>query len=196
MKRISTIKRKTRETEIELTLDLDGSGVCEIDTPVGFFSHMLESFAVHGSMDLAVRACGDVELDPHHLVEDCGIVLGQAFCGALGDKRGIRRAGFFIYPMDEALAIAAVDFGGRSFLQFEAVFERQYCGSMDTGLFEDFFQAVAVNAAANLVVRVPHGRNDHHKAEAAFKALGRAVRMACEIDERNKAKIPSTKGVI
>jgi len=196
MKREATVKRKTGETDITVTLNIDGTGRYHIDTPVGFFNHMLESFAKHGSYDIDLKAEGDIHVDQHHLVEDCGIVLGQAFDRVLGDKSGIRRAGFFIYPMDDALAIAAVDFGGRPYLQYEAPFTHQYCGEMEMGLFEDFFQALAVHAKANIVVRIPHGRSDHHKAEAAFKALARAVRSACEKDPRNLAAIPSTKGVI
>jgi imidazoleglycerol-phosphate dehydratase len=196
MNRTTTIKRKTKETEITVELGIDGTGQYSINTPVGFFNHMLESFARHGSFDIKLEAVGDIHVDQHHLVEDCGIVLGQAFDRVLEDRTGIQRAGFFIFPMDESLALAAVDFGGRPYLQYEALFERQYCGGMDTGLFEDFFQALANNAKANIVVRILHGKSDHHKAEAAFKALARAMRAACETDPRNTSAIPSTKGVI
>lgn len=196
MEREATIKRKTGETDITLTLNIAGTGRYQIDTPVGFFNHMLESFAKHGSFDIDLKAEGDTHVDHHHLIEDCGIVLGQAFDRVLGDKSGIQRAGFFIYPMDDALAIAAVDFGGRPYLQYDATFTHQYCGEMEMDLFEDFFQALATHSKANIVVRIPHGRSDHHKAEAAFKALAKAVRAACEKDPRNLTTIPSTKGVI
>lgn len=196
MSRKCEVKRKTGETEICVCLDIDGSGNYNVDTPIGFFNHMLESFARHGSIDLEIRARGDVEVDQHHLVEDCGLVLGEVFDRILGDRQGIMRAGFFIYPMDEALAVTAVDFGGRPYLQYEASFGRQYCGGMDLGLLEDFFQAFTVQARANIAVRIPYGRSDHHKAEAAFKSLARAIRSACEIDSRNSSVIPSTKGVI
>ncbi len=190
------VKRKTGETDIVVTLDLEGTGTYRIDTPVGFFNHLLESFARHGSFDLTLTAQGDLHVDQHHLVEDCGIVLGQAIEQALGDRRGIQRAGFFIFPMDEALALAAVDFSGRPYLQYEMPFSQQNCGSMEIHLLEDFFQALAVHARANIVVRTLNGRSDHHKAEAAFKALAKAMRMAVEKDTRNLTSIPSTKGVI
>jgi imidazoleglycerol-phosphate dehydratase len=196
MMRKSEIKRKTKETDITVSLDIDGTGASEIDTPVGFFNHLLESFSKHGSFDIQLKAGGDLDVDQHHLVEDCGIVLGQAFDKALGDRKGISRAGFFMFPMDEALAIAAVDFSGRGFLQYEATFSHQFCGNMEIGLLEDFLLALANRSRSNIAVRIPHGRSDHHKAEAAFKALARAVRMACEIDPRNRSSIPSTKGVI
>lgn len=196
MKRETTITRKTAETDITLTLNLDGTGRYRVQTPVGFFDHMIESFTKHGGFDIDLKAEGDTHVDAHHLIEDCGIVLGQAFDRALGEKQGIRRAGFFIYPMDEALVLAAVDFGGRPYLQYEAPFANRYCGEMETGLLEDFFQALAVHSKSNIVVRILHGRSDHHKAEAAFKALAGAMRAACEIDPRNPSSIPSTKGVI
>ena len=196
MRRSTEIKRKTKETDIIVNLDIDGSGESKIETPVGFFNHMLECFARHGSFDINLSGTGDIEVDQHHLIEDCGIVLGQAFDRCLGTRQGIRRAGFFIFPMDEALATAAVDFGGRAYLQYDVSFSNPYCGSMESGLLEDFLQAFAANSRANVVVRIPYGRSDHHKIEAAFKALARAVRVACEIDERNRETIPSTKGVI
>lgn len=196
MSRKASITRKTKETGITVSIDIEGTGQYNIDTPVGFFNHMLESLSRHSCIDLNVKAEGDIHVDSHHLIEDCGIVLGQAFDKALGDRRGIKRAGFFIYPMDEALALSAVDFGGRPYLQYEAQFTNAFCGTMETGLFEDFFQAFSVGSRSNVVVRVLHGRSDHHKAEAAFKALAKSLRMACEIDERMIEKIPSTKEVI
>jgi len=196
MGRTAVVERKTKETEIRVMLNVDGTGKSEVVSPVGFFNHMLESFAKHGLFDLEVIAEGDTHVDQHHLIEDTGIVIGQAFHQCLGDRQGIFRAGFFMFPMDEALAVAAVDFGGRPFLQYEMDFKTQFCGTMEIGLLEDFFQALSVNCRANIVVRTPQGRSDHHKAEAAFKALARAMRNACEIDPRNSGTIPSTKGVI
>jgi imidazoleglycerol-phosphate dehydratase len=157
---------------------------------------MLESFAKHGRFDLSFKAEGDLNVDQHHLVEDCGLVLGKLFILALGDKRGINRTGFFVYPMDEALAVVAVDFGGRPYLQYAVTFLRRLCGDLDSDLLRDFFQAFSSQSQANLVVRMPYGRSDHHKIEAIFKAFGKALRMACSKDRRDIADIPSTKGVI
>ena len=194
--RTSTLSRKTRETDISITLELDGSGKLEVKTPIGFLSHMLESFAKHGLFDLTLEASGDLQVDQHHLVEDLGIALGEAFKQALGDKAGINRAGYFVYPMDEALAMVALDFGGRPYLQFEARFEREKCGELDTGVVEDFFRGFATGAMANAAVLIPNGRSDHHKLEAAFKGFGRAARMACSTDPRAMGSLPSTKGMI
>ena len=196
MNRKSEVKRETQETTITVSLNIDGAGDYDIHTPVGFFTHMLESFSKHGSFDLKIEAEGDTHVDQHHLIEDCGIVLGQAFDRALGDKKGINRAGFFIYPMDEALSMAAVDLSGRPYLQYEASFAQQYCGSMEIALLEDFFRAFAVHARANIVIRITHGKSDHHKAESAFKALAKALRMACAPDPRNPGRLPTTKGVM
>ena len=196
MDRTAKIKRKTRETDISAVLNLDGSGKYEINTPVGFFNHMLESFAKHGLFDLRLKAKGDTYVDQHHLIEDCGIVLGGVFEKALGDKMGINRAGYFVHPMDEALAVVAVDLGGRPFLQYDVAFSRQFCGEFDTDLLEDFFQAFSINLRANVVVRMAFGRSDHHKMEAIFKALGKSMRMACSRNARDAKNIPSTKEVI
>ena len=194
--REGVIKRRTNETDISLKLNLDGTGQCKIQAPKGFFNHMLESFAKHGLFDIELRAEGDLHVDQHHLIEDCGIVLGKAFNEALGDKRGINRAGYFVYPMDESLAVVAIDIGGRPFLQYDVEFTRQFCGKMDTDLLEDFFQAFAQHLNANVVVRMPYGRSDHHKMEAIFKAFGKALKMACSTDPRAIKNIPSTKGSI
>jgi imidazoleglycerol-phosphate dehydratase len=194
--RSALIERKTRETEILMELEIDGKGGYDIETPIGFLTHMLETFARHGLFDIKMRAAGDLEVDQHHLLEDCGIVLGQAFKQALGDRRGINRAGYFVYPMDEALAVVAVDIGGRPYLQYETEFQRRFCGELDTDLLEDFFQGFAAHLAANLVVRMPYGRSDHHRCEAAFKAFARAMSMACSRDPRDIQGIPSTKGVL
>ena len=194
--REATIERNTNETQISINLNIDGQGKYEIDTPVGFLNHMLESFAKHGLFDLNMKARGDLEVDQHHLIEDCGIVLGQAFRKALGDKKGINRAGYFVYPMDEALAVVAIDLGGRPFLQYDTTFKRRFCGDLDTDLLEDFFYGFAVNAMANVVLRMPYGRSDHHKIEAVFKAFAKAMKMACSMDPRAIEHIPSTKGII
>lgn len=190
------ISRNTNETQIAIDLNIDGRGRYDIQSPIGFLNHMLESFAKHGLFDIKLKAQGDVHVDQHHLVEDCGIVLGQAFSKALGDKKGINRAGYFVYPMDEALAVVAVDIGGRPYLQFQAEFKRRYCGELDTDLLNDFFLGFAINLRANVVVRMPFGRSDHHKIEAIFKAFAKAMKMACSTDARMIDDIPSTKGVI
>ena len=194
--RTTAIKRQTNETNISIHLNIDGKGEHDIQIPIGFFTHTLESFAKHGLFDITITANGDLHVDQHHLVEDCGIVLGQAFKQALGDKKGINRAGYFVYPMDEALAVVAVDIGGRPFLQFEADFKRRFCGELDTDLLEDFFQGFAMGLGANVVVRMPYGRSDHHKIEATFKAFAKAMKMACSTDPRAIENIPSTKGMI
>ena len=194
MKRETVIARKTNETDIRISLNIDGIGKSEIDTPIGFLNHMLELFAKHGLFDLTVKAKGDTFVDEHHLVEDAGIVLGEAFSKALGEKRGIGRYGFFILPMDEALATAAVDLSGRYSFRFECQFNREKVGDMSTELVYDFWDAFAQNARINLQIKVENGRNDHHKIEAVFKCIARALCMACEIDQRIKEEIPSTKG--
>lgn len=194
--RMGSVKRRTTETRIAATVRIEGRGNYEIETPVGFFNHVLESFAKHGMFDLTLKAEGDLHVDQHHLIEDCGVVLGEAFLRALGDKKGINRAGYFVYPMDEALAVVAVDIGGRPYLQYDVQFKRRFCGELDTDLLEDFLRAFAAHLRANVVVRMPFGRSDHHKMEAAFKALGKAMKMACSMDPRDIEGIPSTKGLI
>ena len=195
MKRQAEYTRKTKETEIEAVLTIEGTGCAEIGTPIGFFNHLLETFTKHGRFDLQISAEGDLQVDQHHLIEDCGLVLGTIFSEALGDRGGIDRAGYFVFPMDEALAVAAVDLNGRPYLQYDVSFRRRMCGDMDTDLMESFFQALATGLQANLVMRMPFGRNDHHKLEAAFKALGKALSMAC-VRGGDPESIPSTKGVI
>ena len=196
MSRKAEFERKTKETEISVSLEIDGKGERDIQTPIVFLTHMLETLAGHGRFDIRLRAEGDVNVDQHHLVEDCGLCLGEVFRLALGDFRGIHRAGYFVMPMDDALALAVVDLGGRPFLQYKAAFNRRFCGDLDTDLAEDFFRAFAVRLDANVAVRVLSGRSDHHKLEAVFKAFGRALRQACAKDERGGADIPSLKGVI
>ena len=196
MARIATIERKTSETDISLTLNLDGTGQSDIATGIGFLDHMLTALARHGLFDLTIRATGDLHIDFHHTTEDIGIVLGAAFARALGDKRGIRRFGNALIPMDEALAEAAVDISGRPFLAWNVVFERPKIGEMDTELFEEFFRALAFNAMVTLHITRRAGHNAHHVAEACFKATARALRMAVEADPREGNAIPSTKGTL
>ncbi len=196
MPRTATITRTTKETEISLTLALDGSGQSEIDTGIGFLDHMLTAFARHSLFDLTVRAAGDLHIDCHHTTEDVGIVLGRAFAQALGDKRGISRFSHALVPMDEALAEAVVDLSGRPFLAWDVDFERPRIGEMDTELFEEFFRAFAMNALLTLHMTRRAGRNAHHVAEACFKAAARALRMAVEPDPRAPDSIPSTKGAL
>ena len=194
MPRSASISRKTSETDIALALALDGAGKAEIATGIGFLDHMLTAFARHGGFDLSVQAKGDLHIDAHHTTEDVGIVLGQAFLQALGDKRGIRRFGQALLPMDEALAEVAVDISGRPLLAWEVAFERASLGGLDTQLFEEFFRAFAGNALITLHVTRRAGRNAHHVAEACFKGVARALRMAVEIDPRAGDAVPSTKG--
>ena len=195
--RDSEIKRKTAETDISLSLALDGSGRGDsISTGVGFLDHMLTLFARHGRFDLCVTCKGDTCVDDHHSTEDIGIALGQAFRQALGDKKGICRYGDIILPMDEALILASVDISGRGMLCFNASFNTEKIGTFDTELVEEFFQAFAVNAGITLHIRQLEGRNSHHIAEGMFKAAARALRKAVSIDEQARSEIPSTKGVL
>jgi imidazoleglycerol-phosphate dehydratase len=195
MARTATINRQTTETNIQLTLELDGAGQADVGTGVGFLDHMLTLLAKHAAIDLTVRAAGDLEVDQHHTVEDVGICLGQALRQALGDKAGIRRYGHFTLPMDETLATVAIDLGGRFALVFRADFPAAKIGDFDTELIEEFWQALAANALANLHVVVHYGGNSHHVAEAIFKAAARALRMAVETDPRMSG-VPSTKGTL
>jgi len=200
MPRIAELRRTTAETDISVTLDLDGTGKAAIDCPVGFLTHMLTAFAVHGLFDLTVKASGDLHVDQHHLVEDTGIVLGQCFAKALSDKRGIRRVGSCTFPMDETLARAAVDLCGRPTLVFEGGLSGiplvSSGASFQTDTVEDFWQGFTANALCALHLDVLRGRSDHHKIEALFKAASRALREACEIDPRSAYAVPSTKGVL
>lgn len=195
MARKAEINRKTNETDIFLRINIDGSGKGDINTGIGFFDHMLELFKKHGIFDLEVTAKGDLEVDGHHTVEDVGIVLGQAFKEALGDKKSIKRYGASYVPMDEVLAMIAVDLSGRPFLVFQAPFTSSKIGDMDTELIEEFFRAFAFNAGINVHVKVFHGSNNHHIAEAIFKALGRALDEATRFDERIDG-VMSTKGML
>ncbi len=195
MTRQARIQRKTAETEIELELNLDGSGTSDVRTGVGFFDHMLTLWAKHGAFDLQVRCNGDLHVDQHHTVEDVGICLGQAIRSSLGDKEGIRRYGHFTLPMEETLVTTAVDLSGRCFLVFNAPIPAAKIGEFDAELVEDFWQALAANALCNLHVVLHHGRNSHHIAEAIFKSAARALRMAVEHDPRSVG-VPSTKGTL
>lgn len=194
--RVARLSRTTKETDIELSLGLDGSGQTDVDTGIGFFDHMLTAFGRHGLFDLSVRVKGDLEVDGHHSVEDAGIVLGQAFAQALGNKRGIRRFGSIVLPMDEALILAAVDISGRGQLFWDAQVPEVMLGSFDAGLAKEFFIAFAANAGVTLHVREVAGENTHHVVEGMFKAVARAMRQACEYDDRAGDALPSTKGCL
>ncbi|MSQ29513.1 MAG: imidazoleglycerol-phosphate dehydratase HisB [Dehalococcoidia bacterium] len=194
MGRTASISRRTAETTIELSLDLDGSGQFAIETGVGFFDHMLSHIAKHGVFDLSVRANGDLQVDQHHTVEDCGIALGEAFAQALGDKAGIVRTGHSYMPLDEALAFAAIDLSGRPYASIDLRLLGREVGGLPPDLLTHFLESFANTLKAALHVRTIAGENDHHKAEAAFKALGRALDMACRVDPRRGGAVPSTKG--
>jgi len=194
--RKAQVARKTGETDITVKLNLDGTGAARITVPIGMLGHMLESLARHSGVDLTLTAQGDLAVDQHHLVEDIGIVLGDAVRKALGDKKGINRAGFFVFPMDEALGVVALDIGGRAQLQYEAKFKRRFVGELDTDTLPEFFGGFAQGLMANVAVRAITGRSDHHKLEALFKAFAKALKLAVSRDERLKEYIPSTKGVI
>ena len=194
--RQSTITRDTAETKIRLSLNLDGAGKGEIATGVGFINHMLTLFAAHGRFDLTVTCEGDTYVDDHHSVEDIGIAMGQAFREALGEKRGIRRYGDIILPMDEALILAAADISGRSCLRYTAQIPSQKVGTFDTELVREFLEGFVRNAGISLHIRMLDGENSHHIIEGMFKALGRVLRKACETDAEFADEIPSTKGVL
>jgi imidazoleglycerol-phosphate dehydratase len=195
MARTARIDRKTAETQIELELNLDGTGQSQIATGVGFFDHMLTLLAKHAALDLTVKAHGDLHVDQHHTVEDIGICLGQTVRQALGDKAGIRRYGHFTLPMEETLITSAIDLSGRYFLVFDAKFPAEKIGDFDSELVEDFWQAFAANSLCNLHILLHHGRNSHHISEAIFKGTARALRMAVETDPRMSG-VPSTKGTL
>lgn len=190
------IERNTKETQITGHLRLDGSGTYRISTGIRFLDHMLALFAKHGGFDLELEARGDLDVDQHHTVEDTGIVLGDLFSQALGDRRGINRAGYFLQPMDESLAVAAVDLGGRPALVYYQAVTVVLVGDLQTELLEDFFDGFVNHAGANVHIKVMYGRSNHHKIEAIFKCFARAMRYACSTDERLKDQLPSTKGLL
>ncbi len=191
----TTVKRKTKETDITLILNIDGTGKNKIDTGIGFFDHMLEGFSKHGFFDLDVKIKGDLNVDGHHTVEDCGIVLGNAIKDALGDKAGIKRFGYFVLPMDEVLVMCAVDLCGRPYLNFDYEFKAPMIGDLDTELIHEFFYAVSYSAGMNLHIKVLDGGNAHHVAEAMFKAFAKALDMATSKEPRLEG-VMSTKGTI
>jgi imidazoleglycerol-phosphate dehydratase len=194
-KREASIERNTKETQIKLYLNLDGKGKANINTGVGFFNHMLTLLAFHSGIDLEVEATGDLDVCDHHLVEDIGIALGKCFLEALGDKKGIKRYGTFFVPMDETLAQVSLDISGRSFLVFDCSFKRESIGTFSTEMTKEFFRSFAFNAGITLHSKVLYGENDHHKIEALFKALGRALNEAKTVDKNNMV-LPSTKGML
>jgi imidazoleglycerol-phosphate dehydratase len=194
--REASITRNTKETQIQGELRIEGSGSYEISTGIRFLDHMLELFSKHGAFDLKLFAKGDLDVDQHHTVEDLGIVLGDLFSKALGDRRGINRAGYFVQTMDESLAVAALDLGGRPALVYDQQVNVVLVGDLQTELLEDFFGGFANHAGANVHVKVLYGRSNHHKIEAIFKCFARALRYACSTDERLKDQLPSTKGLL
>ena len=194
--RISTVKRMTKETNITCTLNLDGTGKTNIDTGIGFFDHMLNGFARHGLFDLELACNGDLTVDSHHTIEDCGIVLGQAIKEALGEKKAIKRYGHFILPMDETLMLCAIDLSGRPYLVFDSDYSVPKIGEMDTEMVREFFYAVTYTTGMNLHIRQLAGSNNHHIAEGTFKAFGKALDMATMYEERLEGSVWSTKGVL
>jgi imidazoleglycerol-phosphate dehydratase len=194
--RKASVERITKETQIRGGLNIDGQGTYQISTGIRFFDHMLELFAKHGGFDLKLTAKGDLDIDQHHTVEDVGIALGQLFSKALGDRKGINRAGYFVLPMDETLAVVAVDLGGRPALVYKDLVRVRLVGDLQTELVEDFFGGFVNHAGANLHAKILYGRSSHHKIEAIFKCFARALRYACSTDERLKDQLPSTKGLL
>jgi len=196
MPRKASLQRKTKETDIKIELNIDGKGKADISTPIPFLDHLLDNFARHGLFDLKIKATGDVEIDQHHTVEDIGISLGEAFKEALGDKKGINRAGYFVFPLDEALSVVAVDVSGRAFLSFDCKFKKQKIGDLESDLIKEFFWGFVRHLQATLHIRVLSGENEHHKAESIFKAFGKAMKMACSKEKRMLKELPTTKGLI
>ena len=194
--RRASVERNTKETQIRGALSIEGRGRYEISTGIRFLDHMLELFTKHGGFDLTLQAKGDLDVDQHHTVEDTGIVLGQLFAKALGDRRGINRAGYFVMPMDETLAVVAVDLSGRPALVYKDLVKTRLVGDLQTELVEDFFGGFVNHAGANLHAKILYGRSNHHKVEAIFKSFARAMRYACSTDARLKEQLPSTKGLL
>jgi imidazoleglycerol-phosphate dehydratase len=194
--RSAQLERNTKETQIRGRLKIEGKGRYDISTGIRFLDHMLELFTRHGGFDLTLHATGDLDVDQHHTVEDCGIFLGQLFKHALGDKKGINRAGYFVLPMDETLAVVAVDLGGRPALVYKDLVKVRLVGDLQTELVHDFFDGFVSNCGANLHVKVLYGRSNHHKIEAIYKCFARAMKYACSLDQRLKDELPSTKGLL
>ncbi|MCK5283816.1 MAG: imidazoleglycerol-phosphate dehydratase HisB [Nanoarchaeota archaeon] len=194
--RKANIERNSKETQIICSVNLDGSGKYNISTPIGFFSHMLDLFSKHSLIDLDLEAKGDVNIDQHHTVEDTGLVLGKAILEALGGMKGINRAGYFVMPMDESLAVVALDISGRPYLGFDADFSNKKQGELDIDLIEEFFRAIANNLKANIHIKLLGGKNDHHKIEAIFKCFARALKAAVSKDKKALNDLPSTKGLL
>ena len=194
--RTAKVERNTRETQIAGSLKIEGKGRYEITTGVRFLDHMLELFAKHGGFDMTLKATGDLDVDQHHTVEDAGIVIGQLFSEALGDRKGINRAGYYVVPMDETLAVVAVDLGGRPYIVYKDKVKTRLVGDLQAELLEDFFHGFTTHAGANLHAKVLYGRSNHHKVEAIFKCWARAMKFACSKDARLKDELPSTKGLL
>ena len=194
--RIADLERNTNETKIRASLNIDGTGLYQISTGIRFLDHMLELFTRHGAFDLTLEAKGDLDVDQHHTVEDVGIAVGQLFSKALGDRKGINRAGYFVLPMDETLAVVAVDLGGRAALVYDDQVSVTHVGELQVELLPDFFGGFVQHSAANLHAKVMYGRSSHHKIEAVFKCWARAMRYACSYDERLRDQLPSTKGLL
>jgi imidazoleglycerol-phosphate dehydratase len=194
--RIGIVQRETTETQIALRLNVDGQGTYHVSTGIRFFDHMMELFTRHGGFDLDLKVTGDLDVDQHHTIEDTGIALGEAFADALGDKKGILRAGYFVMAMDECLSVAAVDLSGRTAYAVETLVDVPVVGDLQTELVTDFFEGFARGAKCNVHIKVMYGRSNHHKIEASFKAFARAMRGACSRDERMRELLPSTKGLL
>jgi len=194
--RTAKIERNTRETQIRGSLKIEGKGRYTISTGVRFLDHMLELFTKHGGFDMEIHATGDLDVDQHHTVEDVGIVIGQLFSEALGDRKGINRAGYYVVPMDETLSVVAVDLGGRPYLVYEDKVKTRLVGDLQSELLEDFFHGFTTHSGANLHAKILYGRSNHHKIEAIFKCWARAMKFACSKDARLKDQLPSTKGLL
>ncbi len=196
MPRKASLRRKTKETDVKIELNIDGKGKANVSTPIPFLNHLLNNFAKHGLFDLDLKASGDIEIDQHHTVEDIGICLGETFKQALGDKKGINRAGYFVFPLDEALSVVAVDISGRAFLNFDCKFKKDKIGDLESDLIKEFFWGFVRHLEATLHIRALCGEDGHHKAESIFKAFGKAMKVACSREKRILKELPSTKGLI
>lgn len=194
--RKNTFQRKTKETDVRIELNIDGKGRADVSTSIPFLDHLLNNFAKHGLFDLVIKAKGDIEIGQHHLVEDIGICLGEAFKSALADKKGINRSGYFVFPLDEALSVVSLDISGRAFLDFKCQFKKEKIGDLDSDLIKEFFWGFVRHLEATLHARILVGENEHHKAESLFKAFGKAMKTACSKDKRILKELPSTKGLI